>query len=165
MAYTRQPNKTFAGRALSQTPEPVPLSPAGELPVTLNANIASKFGLGVVQVGDNINVTSDGVISVNIPGGNCACSTKTVTSSYSIQSSDYYIGVNSTGPTTITLPASPEDCLKFVIKLQMGAPIGNRKVTVIPQSPATIDGQTSYVMTVPYESVTVISNSGEWWII
>lgn len=165
MAYTRQPNKTFAGRALTQFPAPQPLDPAGEIPVTLNANIASKFGLGVVQIGDNINVTADGVISVATPSGNCDCITKTVDSNYTIQETDYYIGVNSDKAVTIMLPAIDTNCSKFVVKAQMAPPLGNRKVTIVPQGVSTIDGQASYVLSVPYESVTLISNDGQWWII
>ncbi len=62
--YVRIPSTVQAGNALSQTPSPTPLSPAGALVVTLDANVATTGSLGVVQVGTNIDVSPSGVISV-----------------------------------------------------------------------------------------------------
>jgi hypothetical protein len=107
--------------------------------------------------------------------GACNCNRITVDSDYKIKSSDYYIGVNSDGPTTITLPSIAEHddddddehntCAEYIVKAEMGPPLGNRKITVVAQGSATIDGASGYVITIPYESVTVIANGGNWWII
>jgi hypothetical protein len=75
---------------------------------------------------------------------------------------DYYIGVDSTGPTTIQLPANISNCLQIIVKAEMGPPLGNRKVTITTTDGSTIDGNTSYVMTVPYESVEVLYRGGNW---
>lgn len=69
MAYFRPPNAARAGIAISQTPDPVPLFPSGIMPVTFDAHIASKTQLGVVSIGDNINVTEQGEISVDVLSG------------------------------------------------------------------------------------------------
>ena len=220
MAYTRNPNSVFAGRGMIQTPPANLLDPAGALPVTLDIDIATTSTLGIVQIGDNISITPEGVISVASPGSgptgpagpqgpsgvtgatgatgpsgvtgptgpsgvtgragpqgptgpsgpkgeseHSNCNTKTVTADYAITNNDYYIGVTASGPTTMTLPKNPDDCIELTIKAQMGAPMGTRKITVAAQSPNTINGDATYVMSVPYESVTLISNGGNWWII
>ena len=104
-----------------------------------------------------------GITGATGPGFECA--TKTVSDDYTIVVTDYYIGVDADEAVTIKLPKKPEDCLEYIIKAQMGPPLGNRKVTIVPQGTATIDGLIEYEMTIPYESVTVISNDGNWWII
>ena len=68
MAYTRTPNTVIAGQGLKQSPQPVPLAPAGALPVVLDADIASTATLGSVIIGANILITPEGVISVADPG-------------------------------------------------------------------------------------------------
>lgn len=101
------------------------------------------------------------------PSGECACECKRllVSEDYTAQVDDYYIGVNSTGPVTITLPA---DCLnncEIVVKAEMGAPLGNRKITIVTGDAALIDGLEEYVIEVPYQSVNLICRGGDWWII
>ena len=163
MAYLRPPNTVFAGRALKQNPEPIPLDPSGLLPVTLDAQIASKTQLGVVQIGDGISVTPDGVISVS--GSSPSCRAINVSTDYIVQSGDYYIGVTAPVSVTIYLPPDPADCIQLIIKADMGAPLGNRKVIVVAQGSATIDDEPSKVLTVPYESINLISQGGNWHVI
>jgi len=82
---------------------------------------------------------------------------------------DYYIGVNSLGPVTITIPADCDDFHEIIVKSEMGAPLGNRKITIIPPDDGStitlIDGQLSYVIEVPYQSVNLICRGGNWWTI
>lgn len=101
------------------------------------------------------------------PAGNCTCqcSTTLVSQDYLATLDDYYIGVNSTGPVTVTLPSNPSDCQQIVVKAEMGPPLGNRKVTVQAPAGSDIDGSGSYVMSIPYESVTMIYRGGSWHII
>lgn len=101
MAYTRQPNSVIAGVALAQTPGPVPVNPAGVLPVVLNANIATKFSLGVVQIGNNINVDGNGVISTSSTTD--LISVKLTAVDYTALDTDYYVGATQKN-ITITLP-------------------------------------------------------------
>ena len=99
----------------------------------------------------------------------CECSTTLVSQDYTAQMDDYYIGVNSLGPVTITLPADCSDCHKIVVKAEMGAPLGNRKITIVPpdddSSIILIDGYEGIVLQEPYESVRLICRDGNWWII
>lgn len=98
------------------------------------------------------------------PPGTCESVAKLVTSSYQVQEDDYYIGVNSDAPTTITLPLAQE-CKRLVIKAEMGPPLGNRKITVNALGGALIDGAIEYVLETPYSSVSVQSNNSNWYII
>ena len=96
------------------------------------------------------------------PGGGGLVNTVVVSENYTAQLTDYYIGVNADKPVTITLPEEAPDGTQYVIKLQMGSPIGNRKVTV--KSDATLDSVSMVVLTNPYESFQVIYQ-GSWHIL
>lgn len=87
--------------------------------------------------------------------------TVVVSHDYTATDTDYYIGVDSTGPVTITLPEEPPRGTQYIIKLQMGAPIGTRKVTV--KSGSSIDNVNTLILTNPYESLQVLFQSA-WHI-
>jgi hypothetical protein len=102
--------------------------------------------------------------------GECSCECRriVVSEDYDAQVDDYYIGVNSTGPVTITLPCNCEDSCEIIVKAEMGPPLGNRKITVIAMDDSTmctIDGELKYIIEVPYQSVHLICRDGNWWII
>ncbi len=105
------------------------------------------------------------------PTGECACEFKRilVSEDYNAEVDDYYIGVDSTGPTTITLPPANPVCGEIIIKAEMGAPIGNRKITIVPPNDGSslilIDGQPEYIIEVPYQSVKLVARGWHWWII
>lgn len=96
---------------------------------------------------------------------NVQCNAILVTANYTVQTNDYYIGVNSSGPTTITLPANCTTCQELIIKAEMGPPLGNRKVTIATTDGSTIDGDNSYIIEVPYQSVNLLCRGGNWHII
>ena len=104
------------------------------------------------------------------PPGECTCQCKAilVSQDYSAVGDDYYIGVNSTGSTNISLPCDPTDCQQIIVKAEMGPPLGNRKITIVPCTTSTdtfINGQEQYVIEVPYQSVHLIYRGGNWWIV
>lgn len=96
---------------------------------------------------------------------NVQCNAILVTANYTVQANNYYIGVDSSGPTTITLPANCTTCQELIIKAEMGPPLGNRKVTITTTDGSTIDGANTYIMTVPYQSVNLLCRGGNWHII
>ena len=104
---------------------------------------------------------------VGPPGSACTCNAILVSSNYTANSNDFYIGVNSNTAVTITLPliANTSVCSQIVVKAEMGAPLGNRKVTITTSAGSTIDGAATYVMTIPYESVQLLYRGGNWHII
>lgn len=76
---------------------------------------------------------------------------------------DAYIGVKSNKPVEILLPTNLIEGTLFVIKLEMGAPIGNRKVKITTDT--TIDGNTSVTLQNPYESISVLYRGNGWHIV
>jgi hypothetical protein len=96
----------------------------------------------------------------------CPCNSILISDDYIAGSNDYYIGVRSSGPVTIILPECSNTCQEIVVKAEMGAPLGNRKVTIIPSAnTSTIDGDIEYVMNIPWESVQLFCRDGNWFII
>ena len=96
---------------------------------------------------------------------NSECQAVLVSQDYDATLDDYYIGVNSTGPVTITLPPDSSNCVEIIIKAEMGPPLGNRKITITTSDGSLIDGETDYVIEVPYQSVNLLYRGGNWWII
>jgi hypothetical protein len=108
---------------------------------------------------------ASGITGPTGAAGTCACNTVLIDSNYQATDTDYYIGVNATGPVTVTLPEDCADCQQIIVKAEMGPPLGNRKITITTSDGSMIDGDTAYVIEVPYQSLKVICRGGEWHII
>jgi hypothetical protein len=102
MAYNRQPQTVLAGNALKQNPLPSITQPAGIIPVTLDAEIATTTNLGVVQVGSGLSITPLGVLSAT-GSGSANINVKLTAVNYTALVTDYYIGATKKD-ITITLP-------------------------------------------------------------
>lgn len=164
MAYTRPPVQP--GRALTRSPA-IPIeSTAGALDFSLDADIASKTQLGVVKIGNGINVTEDGLISVKHDDDDKDCILKTtlVKESYNVSPDDCYVGVNAEKATTITLPKKPSDGKVVIVKAEMKPPLGNRKVTITTADGTLIDGYENCIIQVSNETVRLVFRDG-WRII
>jgi len=99
-------------------------------------------------------------------GGDPIYNTILIDDDYIITQDDAYIGVKSTKPVEILLPTDPEQGTLYVIKLEMGAPIGNKKVKIITDNPSiTIDGNTSITLQNPYEFISLIYRGNGWHIV
>ena len=95
----------------------------------------------------------------------CKCKSILVTDNYTATCDDYYVGVNSDKPVTITLPENCTECCEIIVKAEMGPPLGNRKVTVTTIDGALIDGADDYIITTPYGVISVLCRDGDWHII
>lgn len=95
----------------------------------------------------------------------CSNNTILVDDDYNIKYDDYYIGVNSKIPVTITLPNNVENGITKVIKLEMDAPLGNRKVTVTTSDGSLIDDSHSVILQSPFETIVLLYRGGFWNII
>jgi hypothetical protein len=106
-----------------------------------------------------------GPIGPSGPPGECSCQFKRilVSEDYNAEVDDYYIGVNSSGPVTITLPADAANTNEIIVKSEMEPPLGNRKITVVGDDGTTIDGYSEYVIQVAYEKVRLIYRGDGWW--
>lgn len=88
-------------------------------------------------------------------------------SDYTVQTSDYYIGLNSTGGAIdLSLPdaANMQDGQTFVVKDEGGLADTNN-ITISPSGSQTIDGQNSVVLESPYASVQVYCNGVDKYFI
>jgi hypothetical protein len=97
------------------------------------------------------------------PSGSCSCATTTITEDYLATETDCYIGAQLKDKATVTLPSTVTTGTKYIIKLEFGAPVGTRKLTVQPQAPTLINGVTELTLNTPYQSISVIYNNGNWW--
>ena len=94
------------------------------------------------------------------------CQAVLVHQDYDATEEDFYIGVNSDGPVTITLPPNESGCQQIIVKAEMGPPLGNRKITIRCVGDGTIDGESTYIMTIPYQSVQLFNDGvGSWFIV
>lgn len=101
----------------------------------------------------------------NVVGPITVYPTITVTSDYTALSTDQVILVDATsGPITITLPATHADGLHYEIKDKNGLALVDT-ITIISQDGDTIDGITSIVLTNTYQSVTVVSDGTNWFVV
>jgi hypothetical protein len=163
MAYNRQPQTVLAGVALKQNPPPTIVQPAGIVPVTLDAEIATTNSLGVVQVGSGLAITLAGVLSATGGGGDCSVKVKLTSTDYTATADDCYIGANNSkddddNKITITLPLGDNGKL-YYIKNQ-----GTGNIKVQGTSGQTIDGSSSKTLGTN-ASIIVVFASNRWNIL
>jgi len=110
--------------------------------------------------GNDIIVNQIGVPGPPGPPGTLIVPVTIVTSSpTTATSSQYFLGVNVAGPSSIILPTSVVGKV-FVVKDVSGNAFTNPiTITAIGH---TIDGQNSYVLNVNYGSITLVFTGLEW---
>jgi hypothetical protein len=148
----------------SNTPGPEgPPGPQGEPGVGIaSAEVTDNPGDLLLLLTDGTIINAGSVVGPPGPEGppgpskGCGCNTVTITENYCATESDCYIGAQLKDKATVTLPNKVAAGTKYTIKLEFGAPVGNRKLILQPESPALINGVTAITMTTPYESVNVI---------
>lgn len=129
----------------------------GDLLITLTDGTVINAGLVVGAAGPTGPTGPSGQSS--------SCATTTIAGDYLATAQDCYIGAVLKDKASVTLPSTAAPGTKYTIKLEFGAPVGNRKLTVVAQPPALINGVTSVTLTNPYESISVIYNNQNWWTI
>jgi hypothetical protein len=91
-------------------------------------------------------------------------STVPVTSNYTVSRSDSFIPVNATsGSVTITLPAAKETKGKRYTVKKVDS--STNSVIVDPTGSDTIDDATTATLNIQYESICIMSDGSEYWII
>ena len=89
-----------------------------------------------------------------------------VTTSYSITTADYYLGVDTTSsPVTLTIPlaSTATEGQTFVVKDEGGATATNA-ITLSCSAAETIDGITMTTITSPYGAVSMYTNGSSWFL-
>lgn len=89
----------------------------------------------------------------------------TITEDYECDTDACYIGVQLKEAATLVLPKNPKNCTQIIIKLEYGAPVGNRKLTVKARDENLINGVESITLTTPYQALHLISSNENWYII
>jgi len=146
----------------------------------VGAQVSPNPGNLIITLSDGTEIDAGNVIGPEGPPGpqgepgppgprapeeGCLSNTTTIFKDYCAQKTDCYIGAELKEAATLTLPKTAAPGKQYTIKLEFGAPVGNRKLTVKPESPGLINGVTSLTLTTPYETVSVIYNNNNWWTI
>ena len=123
--------------------------------VTNTGVLRLEAGVGISLSANtgNITISSVGADLISVFG---------TTGNYTATASDEYIGVSSANAVTITLPVGIPGRV-YYIKDEYGQ--GSGKITIQPQTGENIDGKTTYVISVPYQCVSVVFRAGQWRII
>jgi hypothetical protein len=116
-------------------------------------SLIAGSGISLTANTGNITISSFGADLINVLG---------VTGNYTATLTDEYIGVFSANAVTITLPAGVNGRV-YYIKDEYGQ--GSGKITIQPQIGEKIDGKNTYIISVPNQSVNVVSRAGNWYII
>lgn len=134
-----------------------PIGPSGEQGATGSSGATGPQG-EVGPIGATGATGEQGATGPIGATGECSCRCQAILvyQDYAATLDDYYIGVNSLGPTTITLPPNPGSCFEIIVKAEMGPPLGNRKITIITSDGSTIDGETDYIIEVPWQAVHLV---------
>lgn len=91
------------------------------------------------------------------------CAYKVISNDYTISEHDQYLGVLADEPVTITLPAIDEHkCKTYIIKCETGAPIGNRKITIVAGGGCLIDGSAQVILKKSYGCIWLTWHNGSW---
>lgn len=91
--------------------------------------------------------------------------TTLVSDDYGCTNDDCYLGVNSSGSITITLPNDPGDGHQIAVKIEMPSLEEGQTITITTNDESTIDGALSYTMTEPWQSLHLFSRGGHWFIV
>lgn len=116
-------------------------------------SLTAGSGIQINQSTGNITISSFGADLINVIG---------VTSNYTATLTDEYIGVSSASNLTITLPAGVEGRV-YTVKDEYGN--GSGKITIQPAVGEKINKSINYIISVPYQSVSVVFRAGNWWTI
>lgn len=122
----------------------------------------SNTGVLSIVAGAGISVSnSTGYITISATGADLIA-TIGVTGSYTATANDEYIGVFSASAVTITLPTGITGRV-YTIKDEYGQ--GSGKITIQPSGTEKIDNANNYVISVPYQAISVVFRGGQWRII
>jgi len=135
---------------------------------TVNSNIgtfgtSSAVSTVVVNAKGLVTSVSNTTITPASIGATPAFTRKTITTSYTILSTDYLIGVSSSSSAiTVTLPSGIAN-MNYVIKDESGN-CGTYNITIATTSGQTIDGASSYIMAINYEAIGLYFNGTSWFV-
>lgn len=129
--------------------------PSAAFTIANTGVLSLTAGPGITLSGStgNITVSAVGADLISVYG---------TTTNYTATANDEYIGVSSASAVTITLPLGVAGRV-YTIKDEYGQ--GSGKITIAPQASELVDGKPNYVISVPYQSISVVFRAGQWRII
>lgn len=116
-------------------------------------SLTAGSGISLSGTTGNITVSSSGADLIATIG---------VTGSYTATVNDEYIGVFSAAAVTISLPIGITGRV-YTIKDEYGQ--GSGKITIKPSGTEKIDNASTYIISVPNQSVSIVFRGGQWRII
>lgn len=116
-------------------------------------SITAGSGISVSAATGHITISSTGADLIAVRG---------TTVSTSLTASDEYLGVSSASAVTISLPLGVAGRV-YTVKDEFGQ--GSGKITIQPQPGETLDGKPNYVISIPYQSVSMVFRANGWWIV
>lgn len=116
-------------------------------------------------IGVGVTGPTGGIGPTGPAGSGGVCASRVMVNDATATFSDCYIGANLTADATLTMPLDPPDGVRIAVKLQYGAPVGTRKLTIAASGTNLIDSVSSIVLTTPYQSVTLFSQGTNWYLI
>lgn len=126
---------------------------------------------GVIDIIQGLNTLTSGatnVVTIGEPLFRLANNYTALTHSsspYTVLANDYYLSSDTTaGVLTINLPNAPTTNRLFIIKDRTGQAATNAITVTTVGGSVTIDGSTSYVMSVNYQSISLIFNGTSYEI-
>lgn len=155
----------------------------GSDPVISSIDFSAGSGISILELNAkgpevSFSITNTGVLSLTAGSGieidrstgnitisiakSTSVSVKSVNSDYLAPEHDEYIGVSSKKDITISLPKG-DDGRVYTIKDEYGA--GSGKIKIESVDGEFIDGKSTYVFDSPYQSISIFSRSGAWWVI
>ena len=116
-------------------------------------SLIAGSGIKLSGATGNITISSEGADLISVYG---------TTTSYTATATDEYIGVSSVNSITITLPTGVNGRV-YTIKDEYGQ--GSGKITIQPQINEKIDGKSNYIISVPYQSISIVFRGDQWRVI
>ena len=110
-------------------------------------------GISISSATGDITLSAVGADLISVYG---------TSTNYTVTANDEYIGVSSASAVTITLPVGIQGRV-YTIKDEYGQ--GSGKITVQPAATELLDGKPNYVISVPYQSISVVFRAGSWRVI
>lgn len=116
-------------------------------------SLTAGAGINLSSSTGNVTISSTGADLISVVGS---------TTNYTALANDEYIGIDSATAVTVTLPTGIPGRV-YIIKDERGQ--GSGKITITGTGGQLVDGAASYIISVPYQSVSVVFRNNVWRII
>jgi hypothetical protein len=130
----------------------------------VNYNEVALYDNGLGTLAATMKTGKGNLISLNNTPSLSTVPIKTITANYTINNTDYAILANAfSGPITVTLPTAVGSKGKMYWVKRINA--GGNTVTVAPVGGQKMDGSATKVFGAQWQSITIVSDDANWFII